>query len=62
MRRKPPTGPRGQLTAAEAKLLGTEVRAALRQIQKDLQNAIAKLDAVDAALGAARRPARLRRR
>jgi hypothetical protein len=62
MTRKAPIGPKGQLTATEARLLGTEVRAALRQIQRDLQNAIAKLDAVDAALGAARRPPKARRR
>ena len=62
MIRKAPTGPKGQLTNAEARLLGTEVRAALRQIQRDLQNAIAKLDAVDAALEAGRPSPKPRRR
>ena len=55
-------GSRGQLTESEAKVLGTEVRAALKQIQRDLQSAIAKLDAIDAALAAGRLPLRPRRK
>jgi hypothetical protein len=49
------------LTAAEARLLNSEVRLALRRIQTDLGRIIAHLDAVDAALAADRIPRRLRR-
>src|SRR5215472_8401698 len=50
MARRTPTSTKGQLTPAEARMLGSEVRVALRQIHTELQHIIAKLDAVDAPL------------
>ena len=61
MARRIPTRPKGQLTAAEARVLNSEVRVALRRIESDLGRIIAHLDAVDAALAADRMPRRMRR-